>query len=74
MNKYHVTISYVDWSDFRAVVQADSEQEAFVKADRESPYPNGSLYLSKFSEAKLVSERNTEIRAHHKEEADSGNI
>ena len=57
MNKYHVTISYVDWSDFRAVVQADSEQEAFAAADRESPYPSRAVYLSDLSEAKLIDSR-----------------
>jgi hypothetical protein len=73
MNRYYVQVDFLHHPTLSAIVSANDEANAIAKAVAKSGR-GGQMYRNDGTWAQLTTERNAEIRAHHKEEADSGNI
>tara|TARA_R110002051_G_scaffold324424_2_gene421585 strand:- start:1234 stop:1464 length:231 start_codon:yes stop_codon:yes gene_type:complete len=71
---YYVTVDFLHKPTYRTQVKSVNSCQAVMSAVAKSPYPANTMYRNATSKAITMTERNRQIREHHKEEAESGNI
>ena len=72
--EYYVEIDFLHEPTYRTKLKAVNKYQAVMDAVIKSPYPSNTMYRNATSKALAMDERNSMIRDHHKEEAESGNI
>lgn len=73
MIEYYVSIDFLHYPTLSVTVNANDEAGA-IAAAIEKAGRGGAMYRNATTYAQPMSQRNAEIRAHRKEEAESGNI